>query len=62
MTPMMSLLVLNNPSPELPRHSNVRSVSFRLTLPRYFFRNPKNIPTAPAPVDGRYPERICLSP
>ena len=27
--------------------------SLCLTSPRYFFRNPKNIPTAPAPVDGR---------
>ena len=33
-----------------------------LTLAYYFFLNPKNIPTAPAPVDGRYPERMCLSP
>ena len=36
--------------------------SLSLTLPRYFFRNPKNIPAAPAPVDGRYPASMCLSP
>jgi hypothetical protein len=36
--------------------------SLCLTLSCYFLRNPKNIPTAPAPVDGRYPERMCLSP